>query len=251
VPRFNELLAPRFEVARFFVMVTLEEGAELSREVIHCTGCEGFGRVQLLLDQHVEVLICNGIKSFYRDLLHSYGIRVIPDAAGTVDAVLADFLTGRLQPGEEEFRAAAAGPTIPLEDLVCWSKELFTAHGFTVFPATDRAPFPVDLIAEIRCPVCGKPIRVAICCGAHTYRCDQELSQLHQVANADFDAYVYIHTATEPALRYCSDYGFELLDPNAQFASSDRPEPNRIPILQNPIPGHEDAFASGPQERAD
>jgi hypothetical protein len=219
--------------------------------VVHCTGCEGFGRVQLLLDQHVDVLICNGIKSFYRDLLHSYGIRVIPDAVGTVDGVLADFLADRLAPRDEEGLDASAGPTIPLEDLVCWTKELFAAHGFTVFPGADRAPFPVDLIAEIRCPLCGKSIRVAICCGAHTYRCDQELAQLHQVAGSDFDACVYIHPATERAVRYCSDYGFELLDPNAQFASSDRPETNRIPILQKPIPGHEAAFAPGHEERAD
>ena len=81
-------------------------------------------------------------------------------------------------------------------------------------------------------------------------RCDQEIAQLHQVAGTDYNACVYIHPANEHVQAFCADYGIELLDPNAQFAHTGRLTRHRIPILQNPIPGHERAFAAEPKERA-
>jgi predicted Fe-Mo cluster-binding NifX family protein len=251
LPRFNDLVAPRFEVARFFVFAKIEAHTEQDREVIQCTGCEGLGRVQLILDRHADLLICNGIRSIYCHMLRSNGVQVLTDQSGTVDEVLEQIRIEALPVAGPPGTPIEVEPQIPLEDLICWTRELFSACGYSVYPGAERAPFPVDLVAEITCPVCHKTIRIAICCGAHTYRCDQEISQLHRVAGTDFHACVYIHPATEHVQRYCSDYGIELLDPNARFAQSDRLARNRIPILQNPIPGHERAFAGGRKERAE
>jgi predicted Fe-Mo cluster-binding NifX family protein len=250
LPRFNDLVAPRFEVARYFVFARIEAQIEQHREVIQCTGCEGLGRVQLILDRRTELLICNGIRRIYCHILRSNGVQVSTDQSGPVDELLEQVRTERLPAVTQSGTPVETEPQIPLKDLIGWTQELFSACGYTVYSGAERAPFPVDLVAEITCPVCHKTVRIAICCGAHTYRCDQEIAQLHRVAGNDFHACVYIHPATEHVQRFCSDYGIELLDPNASWIHSTRLTRNRIPILQNPIPGHERAFAGGRQERA-
>ncbi len=247
IPRFNDLVAPRFEVARYFVIARIDAAGKIERETVQCSGCVGLGRVQLLIDQRVDALICGGIRRVYRDLLSSRGIDVIDHAVGTVDTALDAYLRNDLQKEEESVSCLDQGPRIPLEDLICWTKELFTEHGYAVHDAADRALFPVDLVAEIKCPVCNKPLRIAICCGAHAYRCDQEIQQLHQVAGPDFHARVYVHPTTAQAQRCCLDYDIELLDPNRRFTACERPGSHRLPILQNAIPGHERAFARAPE----
>jgi len=241
IPRFKDIVAPCFEVARYFVVAGFEDALEISRETIQCSGCEGFGRIALLRDHKVDTLICGGIKGFYRDLLVSSGIVVIPNMSGTIDELLRAHSAGDFNKISPVNAPVCTENPIPLEDLICWTRELFVAHGYTVFPGEEKAPFPVDLVAEIKCPVCQKPVRVAICCGAHSYRCDQEIRELHNVARIDFHARVYVHPATSPVEHCCREYDIELLDPNAKYASKDHPVSDRIPILQSPVRGHEAA----------
>jgi predicted Fe-Mo cluster-binding NifX family protein len=246
VPTFDEAIAPRFEVARRFLIVRLEGGKELSSKLIDCAGCEGFGRVRLLREHDVDVLICNGIKSFYRDLLAASEITVIPNVTLPAHEALRQFADGQLQPvAVSAADSSALLDKIPHEDLVCWAKELFEAHGYRVSVAADRAPFPIDLVAEILCPVCQKPVRVAICCGSHTYRSEQEIRQLHRVAVADYHAQVYVHPGSPPIQTCCRQYGIELIDPDAELAGPKRLTGNAIPVLRGPVSGHDRASAQG------
>lgn len=242
IPKFGESVAPCFEAASYFVMARFDGPHVQEQTIKECSGCEGFGRVQLLRDKHVEVLICNGIKGFYRDLLQAAGIRVHVNITGDIGSILSRFGAGEFVPAEEEAykeESVLDGAAVPLEDLICWTRELFIAHGYEVHPGENLAPFPVDLVAEITCPRCGKPVRVAICCGAHTYRSTDEIRQLHRVASSDYHARVYIHSATPRIEQCCSEYGIELVDPDARFAARDHPSKGRIPILQGAITDHE------------
>ncbi len=241
LPKFNDIVAPSFEVARYFVIVTIDGGKELARETVQCAGCKGFARVALVRDSRANVLVCNGIKEFYRNLIESSGISIYANVSGTIDEAIDDYLAQRLHPDSLVVNEPETGDSAALGDLICWTTELFTAKGYAVRPGADRAPFPVDLIAEIECPLCHKPVRVAICCGAHAYRSDQEIKRLHQVACADYHAQVYIHSSTTMAVNCCAEYGIELIDPHAVVTEDIRSMTNHIPLLKQTIVGHEQA----------
>jgi predicted Fe-Mo cluster-binding NifX family protein len=228
-------------VARVFLLANVEGGQVISQKIVECTGCEGFGRIQLLRDNEANVLICGGIKAFYRDLLQASGLAVISNVSSGVTDALGQYVSGSSVPDREAEEPVEPGSEIPLEDLVCWTQELFAAHGYRVKPGAELAPFPVDLVAEIECPVCHKPVRVAICCGAHTYRPDQEVKLLHRAAGSGYHARAYVRSSTPGIARCCRDYEIELIDPDAGFASCDHPVKGRIPVLQSVVRGHEAA----------
>ena len=241
LPVFNDTVAPCFEVARRFLLASIQGREVVSEEVVVCRGCEGFGRVQLIRDHKVAVLICNGVKAFYRDLLQAAGVDVIAGVSSTASEALSSFCTGQLALPSKDIPPVDLTGDIPLEDLICWTHELFSAHGYKVELGAETAPFPIDMIAEIACPVCHRQVRVAVCCGAHAYRPDQEIQALHLAAAAGYSARVYVHTGSPDIELLCNQYGIELIDPDARFARRDHPDADHIPVLQQMIPGHERA----------
>jgi len=248
MPKLKESIAPCFETARYFLIVNVREGREISSSIVNGTGCEGFGQVRLLQDHNVDTLICGGIKSFYKQLLISCGINVIESVDVPFDDALSLYLDGELEPSEAEETLPELSVEIPHEDLVCWATELFESHGYRILKTEMERAFPIDLVAEINCPVCHRPIRVAVCCGAHTYRSDQEIQEFHHVTRSSFQARVYVYPARSSVRRCCCDYGIQVLDPDADALNRDHVEPGRIPLLEQPIAGHERAFAPGGSE---
>lgn len=246
IPIYRDEVAPCFEAARTFVLVRIENGQLVSQRITKSSGCKGFGNLLLLREESVDVLICNGIKAFYRDAIAASNITVYSPFSGTIQQTIDAYCAGALEvsagiPEEDN------GPPIPLPDLVCWTKELFQSHGYRVQLREEADPFPIDLEAEIDCPVCHRPVRVAICCGAHTYRCSQEIIEFNRVAGSNYHSRVYVRPATQQIESCCRDYGIELIDPNARFANADHPSSDRIPILQQVVEGHE--RASGGADR--
>ena len=239
IPKFNDDIAPCFEVAGTFVFATIEDDKITSKTITKCEGCEGFGRVRLLYDNKIDVLICNGIKGFYKDILANFKIKVIDTISVPVNQALSDFIAGRLSYSDQAAEIYNMEANIPLDDIICWTKDLFTANGYQVQKGEQRAPFPIDLIAEMRCPICNKPIRVAICCGAHSYRLDQELLEFHRVSANDFHAQVYVHPSTPELEQRCREFGIELIDPLADTCGVSKKSKTKIPIMQGAIKGHE------------
>jgi predicted Fe-Mo cluster-binding NifX family protein len=242
IPGFQGEVAPRFESAEKFMIVTIADGAPESSEVLSCVGCEGFGRVRLLESEQVEVLICSGIKSFYRGLLESLGITVLENVSMTLEQALSDYLAGNITAEPVSETLDLADFEIPHEDLLCWSRDLFRSNGYQVTDTAGKARFPIDLIATIECPVCHKPIRTAICCGAHTYRADQEIREFHHATVAAFHARVYVHVGSRAVCDGCRAYGIQLIDPNDDEFERDPRQIGPVPLLRNPVAGHERAF---------
>ncbi len=250
LPKFKDNIAPCFEVAHWFLILRCGEAGEISRYLEECIGCQGFGRIELLREKRVNVLICDGIKTFYADILRASGMVVYSGICGPIDGALDLFFRDRLAEGPGNADHVHRPDSIPLYDLVCWTREYFTSHGYTVYDGNERALFPVDLVAEIRCPRCGKPVRVAICCGAHTYRSNHEIRQLSRVTSNDYHARVYVHRDTSEIRRCCREYNIELIDPSEMIPNSDLHEPDRLPILRNIVEGHEKASGERSSERS-
>jgi hypothetical protein len=199
--------------------------------------------VRLLQKYDINVLICNGIKNFYRELLESAGLTVIDNISVDVDKALRMYIDGKIKPRDRENNIDEITCEIPHEDLVCWEKELFESHGYEVKKMDEESMFPVDLVAAINCPICRKSIKVAVCCGAHTYRADQEIREFHHRAASRFEARVYVYPGNPGVKKRCREYDIQLIDPDSETANLDRKTAGRIPLLEYALPGHKKAFA--------
>jgi predicted Fe-Mo cluster-binding NifX family protein len=243
VPKYGIMIAPCFETATDFLVAVVENGRIILSRQIACAGCKGFGRVSLLNENRVDVLICGGIKAFYQNLLLASDIKVISSVNLEAEKAVELFLAGDL--GSTELHDdEISQPLIPLDDLVCWSKDIFSAKGFRVRTGIDDMPFPIDFLAEIDCPVCGKSILLAVCCGVHAYKAEQELREFDRVSRArDFHSRVYVHPYSEPIGALCRDLGIELIDPLDNRLEKEPSSSKAIPLLKVPIMGHEMAFS--------
>lgn len=251
IPVLDNDVAPCFEVAHRFVLVEIKDGIRDQEAVQRCSGCEGYGPVKFLLANRVNILICNGIKLFYKDLLNISGIEVISDIADSVENALEAYLSGSFARQAKVSDSAESGSEIPHGDLVCWARELFESNGYTVFHKPGHLPFLIDLVAEIPCPLCRKNIRVGICCGAHTYRVANEIIEFHHIAPNEFNAKVYVYPSNPGICKTCGEYGIELIDPNAEDKYVYRKTAEKIPVLRNPVAGHEKACMSLSEEKND
>ena len=237
----GNMVAPRFEAASSFLIVTAEGDRIVSSETVVCPGPEGFRRIRMLRIHQVSVMICNGIKGSYKDMLASSGVSVVDGVSSEVDDALRRFLSGLLAPVESPVEDLPAPCTVSHERLVRSARNLFQKHGFVVTPGPGQDSFLVDLVAEMTCPRCRKPVRVAICCGAHTYRADQEIIEFHRATQSGYHARVYVCPAQPSLTKCCREYGIELVDPDQTAAEKTCQETNRIPLLKGTVLEHEKA----------
>ncbi len=242
VPQFGDSVAPRFEAAGRFTIATIANQAVESLQSIDSAGPEGYRRVRLLQVHQVAVLICSGIKSAYRDTLVASGVAVIPNVSGEISSVITRYLNGDLK---WEIVPAETAETflVPHDELVSRARSLFEHHGYRVTSGPGSDSFLVDLVAETDCPVCKRQVRVAICCGAHTYRSLQEVAEFHHASASGYDARVYFSPAQAGMARCCHEYNIELIEPTefedpANAIGSTSP----IPLLRQPVSGHERAY---------
>lgn len=214
IPCFGEEVAPSFEAAIHF-RIWHSNGGEIFNYVELKTGqnVEALSRIRLLLDSSVDVLICNGIKFATRKLLSVKGCKVIQSIAGPAADALYGYLAGKIIHNGRE-NHLPPGPSQPhTADLVQWTFELFTSYVWNTTAGSGVETLPVDLIAEKTCPVCKRPVRVAICCGAHAFRVDDEIREFHRVTASGFHNRIYVHQFLPGVANKCAEYGISLLDP--------------------------------------
>ncbi len=239
IPDLNGNIAPCFEVASKFVLIVLGNCKIISRKQIACSGEGGFRRIRLIRLHDIDTLICNGIGVFYRDLLYTMHIELISDVSMELDEALQGYLEGWIRP--DRFRPVINARThnVPLSELVNWTKTVFENHGFAVRPGPGQDSFLIDLVAEIVCPECGKPIKAAICCGAHTYRVDQEIREFHFCAKNDYNARVYVCPCNDTAAERCREYNIDYLNFDPGQIRMKVHSGRGVPLLNRPIAGHE------------
>lgn len=238
LPRFGDVVAPCFEAAGSFEIVEISELTPKKRRLVSCEGCRGVGAVQLMKRFAVEAVICNGIKTCYRDMLAGHGVTVISNVSCTVDEALVRLADYDLTPQTAEPVVDENEPVIPLTDLICWTKELFSDSGYEIRPGEDLAEFPVDLVAQTKCPVCGQTIQIAICCGAHAYHFRQEIREFYRVAGNSFDCCTYVRPKSDAARQECGEYGICYLDPDSPGTACCN-DKSGFPLVAGAVRGHE------------
>jgi len=247
IPQLGDQVAPRFDAARSMVVVAVDQGRIVWSKAVECDGPEGYRRIRLLRIHQVTVLICGGINTSYRDMLVASGVAVIPKYSGAVQEAIDDYLSGRISAEGYVADETARHRAVPHEELVEQARRLFRSSGYQVRPGPGPDAFLIDLVAEIECPVCHRSVKVAVCCGAHTYRADQEISEFHHATRSGYHARAYVCPRQGSVWECCREYGIEPFDPSVEPPAGHRRAADRIPLLRGPVLGHERASAEVPE----
>ena len=242
IPILNNQIAPCFEVAKQFKIFTIKNAKIISSKNIKCLASEGFLRVRLLRFHKINTLICNGIKSFYQNQVMGMGIMVIPNVNDSIEDTLNKFLVGSIKSSSNTKYKPEINNNVSHDVLVRWAKELFESNGYSVSLSPVDESFLIDLVAKIKCPVCSKQIDVAICCGAQTYRADQEIREFHYNTKTQYNARVYVYLTNPQLEKSCNEYGIDFLSPEIDYKEFKERSKSLIPILNRPVEGHEKAF---------
>jgi len=243
IPYLEDRVTPCFEAASNFLIISVEDNHEIGRKSVRCEGDEGLRRIRLLRLHDINVLICNGIKGFYRDLLTSMGLMVISEVSSGVDAALEAYMSGKLKPATVKMGIPTGLKRCELGEMIDWAKDHFESNGYQIKRGPGPDSFLIDLVAEISCPVCGKPVKVAICCGAHTYRTDQEIQEFNFCAKSNYNSRVFVFPGDDTMAQQCREYGIELIRPFEESEYTKKKLTDKIPVLKFPVEGHEAASA--------
>lgn len=242
IPELNNMIAPCFEAAKQFYIVIINKSKITHSETVSCYSGEGFLNIRILRFHKVHTLICNGIKSFYNDQLKAMGVQVIPNVNDSIQRAIDRFIRNELPCITGLNYKKCCSDTVSHDELVSWAKHLFEDAGYKLSVFKEDDSFLIDLVAEIECPVCKKKIAVAVCCGAQTYRADQEIREFHYTTKTQYNARVYVYL-TDPQLeKSCIEYGIDFLSPEKDYEEIKKGSRSLIPILKRPIEGHERAF---------
>jgi predicted Fe-Mo cluster-binding NifX family protein len=241
IPILRGRVAPCFDAATQFFVAQIDDRKVVATKTVDCDDGEGFRRVRLLKIYDIEVLICNGIKDFYLNLLQASGLRVIPNVSESIENVITNYIKGKLKPASLREEPVLKPQEISHPELVGWARELFENNGYQVSEGPGQDSVLVDLVARIECPVCGKNVSVAICCGVHTYRTDQEIVEFHHCTKSGYNARVFVYPEDSRTAQSCREYGIEMISPESQLSYDPSMAKNKIPILQFPVEGHEKA----------
>ncbi|MCP4705861.1 MAG: hypothetical protein GY865_14775 [candidate division Zixibacteria bacterium] len=239
IPKLINNVAPCFEVAKTFQIINIENNKVISSKTFDCPEGEGFKRVRLLHLHDIETLICNGIKDFYRHQLAAIGIDVIPNVNGSIDQAIIRFIDNELSVFENNVISSQEKFDVSHDDLISWARELFETNGYSVSDNLSKETFLLDLIAEIQCPSCEKSIKIAICCGGHTYRPDQEIKEFHHSVKSPYNIHAFIYTDSPQISKNCREYGIEFISPEKISLIKENSTTMDIPIFSGTIEGHD------------
>ncbi|HEB84169.1 MAG TPA: hypothetical protein ENI92_04120 [Bacteroidetes bacterium] len=248
VPCFGEEVAPVFGSTRRFRVWVFEGGEVRDYRELAVEGADPLHRYRLVKELDTDVVICNGIEEHCREMLRAVGVEVVPGVVGTATDALFGYLAGRIRPPDLEHSPAPGEIHPHAADTVEWTRELFIENGWRVRRVREEEFYPVDLTAERTCPVCGRTVRVAVCCGAHAYRVDEEIRQFQRITAGHYQARVYVHQPLPSVVRRCRDFGIELLDP-VSFVRHEKSGrgTGRAPLapLTGPVEGHANTLPPG------
>jgi len=121
IPHWQGRISPVFDVARNFLLIDVESGRELRREEKQLRQTNTIPRISEFLTFGAKVLICGAIFAPIEARLVESGVRVIGFACGTVEDVLAAYLSGKLidpafaMPGCKRWCSRKGGSCLHLE----------------------------------------------------------------------------------------------------------------------------------------
>jgi predicted Fe-Mo cluster-binding NifX family protein len=96
IPVWDGRVAPVFDVSRAALVLTIEEGAVVSRSMENIETPVTSLKPERLTELGVQTLVCGAISEPLQHELSVRGVHVIGFVAGEIDEVVAGFLAGRL-----------------------------------------------------------------------------------------------------------------------------------------------------------
>jgi predicted Fe-Mo cluster-binding NifX family protein len=236
IPTYKDELAPCFEAANHFQVFVVENGKVMKERFLDCRESGPIARLRLLKRANINILLCNGIRSFYKDMLEAENRKVFKNLSGKINDVLALFLKGGITSSAKIENGKEVPCLFELGELVELTREFFASNGYVI--EGEDSDFPVDIIAAMKCPRCKKRIRVAVCCGGHIFSWEKEIRELRSISD-NYDAAVYVHAPQMPVIKTCRDFNINLLDPWILENPGKSELRGPLPILEIPVRGHE------------
>lgn len=99
IPLFDRRISPRFDCARSFFIVSVENGEIVESRKLSASDWTRRGRVKKLCGLGVQTLICGGIDRLSAELLTLYGVVIYSWVTGIAKDALHTFLRGELESG--------------------------------------------------------------------------------------------------------------------------------------------------------
>lgn len=96
IPNWQGRVSPVFDVARDVLLVDVVDGLAQARTAVRMSEDDIQARVKTMVDLSVDVLICGAISRPLEMAVWLAGIEVFPQTRGSVEQVLAAFVSGNL-----------------------------------------------------------------------------------------------------------------------------------------------------------
>jgi predicted Fe-Mo cluster-binding NifX family protein len=96
IPVWNGRVSPVFDAASMIVLLDIEDGQEKARTEVQVPARPLVLRVKLLVERHVDVLVCGAISQMLAEMCAAAGTPVVSWVAGPLDDVVRAVLTGAL-----------------------------------------------------------------------------------------------------------------------------------------------------------
>jgi predicted Fe-Mo cluster-binding NifX family protein len=213
IPTFKNEVAPSFDYASLFNLFKLGHQKIIRHDSLHFDEENSQARVHHLQGLKTEIVICNGIRSHSVRLLQYHQIQVITGLSGEIEIAIQRFLKGEFEDINIDINQIALQKQQEVGNFVDWSKTIFKQMGYSVsLPKASETFFPIDFIGAKVCPVCEKPIKVAVCCGNHLYKKEVELKEFVSRTGENFDVKVYVHPAFPAIEKLCKKHHVQLVD---------------------------------------
>jgi predicted Fe-Mo cluster-binding NifX family protein len=99
IPLFGTRVSPRFDFSPEIRIITVEDGKVVHQENFPVAHLNLTQRLDQLVSNGVNKVICNGIDDFCLNQLGSRGIDVVHNVVGEAEIASNLFMKGRLRPG--------------------------------------------------------------------------------------------------------------------------------------------------------
>ena len=97
IPIWNNRVSPVLDTAGQLLLVEVEGGAVVSRQVQALPNLHPVQRARLICNAGIDTLICGAVSQCVEATLANAGIRVVPFVGGDVEQVIQAYLADRLE----------------------------------------------------------------------------------------------------------------------------------------------------------
>ncbi len=100
IPVWNDRVSPVFDTATQILIVEVEKGQILTRQIYKIDQIPGFQRGEWLARAGVKTVVCGAVSNSQEAVLRAAGMDVIPWIGGDIEDVIFAYCTGGLDRGD-------------------------------------------------------------------------------------------------------------------------------------------------------